>query len=103
MRAFTDLRETRTRPTRGLHCFSALKRALTGTEYTERTQPVGWEFAALSADDPDMPWQWVWRRVADDSGTLLEQSRPFAALDACVDDAKRYGFEGDCGASPNVP
>lgn len=63
---------------------------------------MGWEFAALSVDDPDMPWQWVWRRVADDSGTLLEQSNPFAGLDACVDDAKRYGFDDDGAASPDA-
>ena len=61
---------------------------------------MGWEFAALWVDDPDTPWQWVWRRVADDSGALLEQSRPFGELAPCIEDAKGHGFEDDgCGVA----
>ena len=59
---------------------------------------MGWEFAALWVEDVDSPWQWVWRRVADDSGSILEESPPFTDLALCVDDAKRHGFEeGGCG------
>lgn len=59
---------------------------------------MGWEFAALWPDEPDTPWQWVWRRIADDTGTLIEQSPPFPELDACIRDAKTHGFEEDgCG------
>ena len=61
---------------------------------------MGWEFAALWVDDPDMPWQWVWRRVADDSGALLEQSQAFAELAPCIADATAHGFDDEgCGVS----
>jgi len=55
---------------------------------------MGWEFAALWNDDTT-PWHWVWRRVADDSGQVLEESPPFPQLEACVADAKKHGFESD--------
>ncbi|HEV7800290.1 MAG TPA: hypothetical protein VGP15_04360 [Burkholderiales bacterium] len=59
---------------------------------------MGWEFAALWIADPDRPWQWVWRRVADDSGSMIEQSAPFGELDSCIRDAKDHGFDDDaCG------
>ena len=59
---------------------------------------MGWEFAALSADDPDAPWQWVWRRIADDSGAVIQQSEAFSELDTCIADARRHGFdEAGCG------
>ena len=54
---------------------------------------MGWEFAAVWGDDPDQAWQWVWRRVADDSGAVLQQSEAFPHLDACIDDARRNGFD----------
>ena len=58
---------------------------------------MGWEFTAMWADDCDHGWNWTWRRVADDSGAVLEQSRRFAALGECIEDAKQHGFdEGDC-------
>ena len=56
---------------------------------------MGWEFAALWLDDPDVQWHWVWRRVADDNGSLLEQSPPFRDLDTCISDAKQHGFDLD--------
>lgn len=59
---------------------------------------MGWEIAALWVDEPDVQWQWVWRRVADDSGEVIAQSKPFPHLDLCIADAKRNGFdEEDCG------
>ena len=59
---------------------------------------MGWEFAALWVDDPDEAWIWVWRRRADDSADVLEQSEAFATLEDCVEDARRAGFdESDCG------
>lgn len=59
---------------------------------------MGWEFAALWVDDRDTPWQWVWRRIADDSGALIAESAPFSHLDHCIEDARRNGFdEEDCG------
>ena len=59
---------------------------------------MGWEFAALWIEDADSPWHWVWRRVADDSGRLIQESRPFQDLKLCVADAKKHGFdEGECG------
>ena len=55
---------------------------------------MGWEFAALWEDDATL-WNWVWRRVADDSRNVLEQSAPFVQLEACIEDAKKHGFESD--------
>jgi hypothetical protein len=45
---------------------------------------MGWEFAAVWLDDTRPAWHWVWRRIADDSGKLLEQSPPFRALARCA-------------------
>jgi hypothetical protein len=60
---------------------------------------MGWEFAALWVEDADCPWQWVWRRVADDTGGVLQESCPFQDLTLCVADAKKNGFdEGGCGS-----
>ena len=56
---------------------------------------MGWEFAAAWVEEPDPRWQWKWRRVADDSGRLLEESSQFALLDECIADAKRHGFDDD--------
>ena len=59
---------------------------------------MGWEFAALWVDEPDTPWQWVWRRVADDSGAVIAESAGFADLPACIQDAKANGFDAEsCG------
>lgn len=58
---------------------------------------MGWEFAALWADEPDRDWHWVWRRVADDSAAPLQVSERFASIEECVEDAKRHGFDDpDC-------
>jgi hypothetical protein len=54
---------------------------------------MGWEFAAVWIDEPDRAWKWIWRRVADDSGAVLEQSRDFAHLRDCIVDAKLKGFD----------
>ncbi|MDB5923546.1 MAG: hypothetical protein JWN13_2482 [Betaproteobacteria bacterium] len=60
---------------------------------------MGWEFAALWVDDPDSAWHWVWRRVADDSGGVIQESHPFQDLALCVADAKEHGFDEDgCGS-----
>lgn len=62
---------------------------------------MGWEFTALWVDDPDTPWHWVWRRIADDSGALIAESAAFPQLELCVDDAKLHGFdEQGCGPAP---
>ena len=59
---------------------------------------MGWEFAALWVDDPDRAWKWVWRRVADDSGTVLQESAAHERLEDCVRDARRNGYdENECG------
>ena len=58
---------------------------------------MGWEFAALWVDDPESKWQWVWRRIADDSGAVLHESRGFSRLEECIGDAQRHGFyESGC-------
>jgi hypothetical protein len=50
-------------------------------------------------DDPARCWKWTWRRVADDSGAVLEQSKDFVQLEDCLDDARRNGFEeSGCGS-----
>ena len=68
-----------------------------GIETSEGSR-MGWEFVASWIDDPDVPWQWAWRRVADDSGAVIAESGPFPHLDLCVEDARQHGFdEGDCG------
>ena len=58
---------------------------------------MGWEFAAVWADDPDCEggWRWMWRRAADDSASTLDQSRRFATLEDCLDDARKHGFDED--------
>ena len=53
---------------------------------------MGWEFAAVWVDE-SAAWTWAWRRVADDSGALLQQSNAFTRLEECVEDARRNGFE----------
>ena len=59
---------------------------------------MGWEFAALWIDDSDAPWQWVWRRVADDSGKVMAESAAFADLSACIENAKANCFDTEeCG------
>ena len=62
---------------------------------------MGWEFAALWNDDTT-PWQWVWRRIADDSGRVLEESHRFLQLDECVADAQKHGFENDVSGARGV-
>jgi hypothetical protein len=59
---------------------------------------MGWEFAALWLDESAGTWKWVWRRVADDSGDVLEESAEFERLEDCIDDARKNGFEeSGCG------
>ena len=60
---------------------------------------MGWEFAALWVDDADVPWQWVWRRIADDSGEVIEESAAFPHIDLCLADARSKGFD-DASCSP---
>ena len=52
-----------------------------------------WEFAARWPEGADQEWQWVWRRIADDSGVMLHESGPFPALEHCIADAKKHGFD----------
>lgn len=59
---------------------------------------MGWQFAAIWADNPDGSWRWVWRRIADDSGAMLEQSAEFDHLVDCIADARNNGFDEDCGS-----
>jgi hypothetical protein len=60
---------------------------------------MGWEFAASWVDDPDSAWHWVWRRRADDSGAVIQESTRFDDLIPCVKDAKKHGFDEDsCGS-----
>jgi hypothetical protein len=59
---------------------------------------MGWEFAACWVEESDAPWQWMWRRIADDSGAVIAQSGHFATLEQCIEDAKDHGFdEENCG------
>ena len=61
---------------------------------------MGWEFTAQWIDDADSQWQWVWRRIADDSGALIAESPAFPDLGACIEDARRNGFDDDaCNVS----
>jgi hypothetical protein len=57
---------------------------------------MGWEFVAIWADEPDSQWQWIWRRIADDSGALIGKSPGFDQLEDCIADARRNGFDEDC-------
>jgi hypothetical protein len=56
---------------------------------------MGWEFVASWVDDPDINWHWQWRRIADDSGAVIAQSKHFAQLDRCIEDARTHGFDED--------
>ena len=59
---------------------------------------MGWEFAAIWSADPAGSWKWIWRRVADDDGAVLQQSAEFGMLEHCIEDARRNGYdEEDCG------
>ena len=61
---------------------------------------MAWEFTARWIEDADVPWQWVWRRVADDSGAVIATSQPFPNLGACIGDARAHGFDDDaCSVS----
>jgi hypothetical protein len=60
---------------------------------------MGWEFAAVWAEEPTGCWTWTWRRIADDNGAVLEQSAAFVRLEDCVEDACRNGFD-DSGCGP---
>jgi len=65
---------------------------------------MSWQFAALWVEDPDGAWKWVWRRVADDSGAVLQQSPEFDQMEDCLENARRNGFdESDCGLSDPLP
>ena len=58
---------------------------------------MGWEIAAVWRDEPDRSWSWIWRRVADDSGQVLEESRSFTEFEACIEDAEAHGLDlTDC-------
>jgi hypothetical protein len=61
---------------------------------------MGWEFAALWNEGTDGPWQWVWRRIADDNGKIVEESCAFPSLESCVKDAQQNGFESDGSRAP---
>ena len=59
---------------------------------------MGWEFAASWLDEPAKSWMWTWRRIADDSGLVLEESTEFTSLDDCIEDARAHGFDHtSCG------
>jgi hypothetical protein len=59
---------------------------------------MGWEFAACWVEESEPPWQWMWRRIADDSGAVIAESASFATLERCIVDAKAHEFdEEDCG------
>ena len=60
----------------------------------ERCSNVDWEFTATWNDNARQPWCWAWRRVSDDAGKGAP-SRRFASLDACIEDARRHGFEDE--------
>lgn len=54
---------------------------------------MGWEFVT-SFDSDDRKFYWFWRRTADDSGEVLEESaRRFLDLMECIENARRHGFE----------
>ena len=55
---------------------------------------MDWEFIATWTGDAGEPWCWVWRRLADDA-VKGAPSRRFATLEACVEDARRHGFEDE--------
>ena len=54
---------------------------------------MGWEFAGIWSDDGGTAWHWLWRRIADDSGQVMEESAAFSSFEACMDDARKHGFE----------
>jgi hypothetical protein len=39
----------------------------------------------------------MWRRVEDDSGRIIEDSRHFAEFEECIEDAQAHGLDhADC-------
>jgi hypothetical protein len=59
---------------------------------------MGWQFVAVWVDEPEPEWRWIWRRVTDDAGDLVEASPSFATLPECLEHARAHGFDEDCGA-----
>jgi hypothetical protein len=58
---------------------------------------MGWEIAAVWRDDPEGSWCWMWRRVEDDSGRIIEESRHFPEFEECIEDAQAHGLDhADC-------
>ena len=58
---------------------------------------VSWEIAAIFTEEPEPTWRWTWRRVADDSGRVIEESAPFEEFDDCIEDAQVHGLDfADC-------
>jgi hypothetical protein len=63
----------------------------------DASSPMGWEIAAVWRDDPEGSWYWMWRRVEDDSGRIIEESRHFAEFEECIEDAQAHGLDhADC-------
>jgi hypothetical protein len=61
---------------------------------------MGWEIAALWIDEPEASWCRTWRRVEDDSGRIIEESRKFEVFEECLEDARAHGFDhADCAFS----
>jgi hypothetical protein len=56
---------------------------------------LGWEFVALPVEERKrLRWVWLWRRKADDDGSILEESEHlFSELTDCVEDAQKKGFK----------
>ena len=61
---------------------------------------MGWEFAGIWSEDSATAWQWIWRRIADDSGEVVEASAAFSSFEACMDDARKHGFEAGASRDP---
>ena len=58
---------------------------------------MGWEIAAVWVDDLEGSWSWMWRRVGDDSGRVIEESRHFPEFEECIEDAQAHGLDyADC-------
>ncbi len=63
---------------------------------------IRWEFDTVLTDAPGVVrTSWRWTRIGDDA-IIGRAARLFDSLDACVADARAYGYTGDGEVIPSA-
>jgi len=64
---------------------------------------VAWEFVSvLAVGEQSTELGWKWRRLADDTRAVLEESEPLPDFAACIDDARKNGFHDSTLKTPKA-